>query len=613
MSSWSEKRLTDGRMVYIIEATRFFIDSLLDLIVGSRKEFIVSSTLSKKMILSFAIITIGTMTIMGTVTYDKAKTIVYNQLSDQNNKTVWAVNEYFLDSFMADMEYVVTKWANDPRIISYRNPAGQPRMVNSYPENFKPIYDGWKGYVEGNPDIGWMYFGIEQDGSAFFAPLDPTIPENYDARLRPWYIGAVANPGELFWTNPYQDAGASGEMLVTVSTLVRDGDYTIGVIGLDVKLSKFSDMMAGLSIDSGGYLMIIGENGDVYAHPSQSMLMENLSGKEWIQNIHLKESGNITFKENGQEFIGSFITVEQTGWKLIYVNPIGMAEVFGQVKSWIALAVLLVIVGLVALSSAVTFIILKPLRQMMKTIEDVIAGNYQARMEITTKDELGRLGETFNRMLSNTQSLMEERSRHIEELTQKNDEIMESYRNTAKALGNAIEANDHYIRGHCDRVCYYAIKMGEMLNLNQENLENLAFASMLHDIGKLGISEKILKKTSSLTPEEFDIIKNHPRIGYDILSGIPFLEECRIILLQHHESVNGSGYPDGRKGEDIHYSAKILCIADAYDAMTSSRPYRLEPMSKEEALAELAASRGSQFDESLTDVFIKMIQEEEID
>lgn len=569
-------------------------------------------TLIKKMIISFAIIIVCTMTIIGTVTYDKAKTIVFNQLSEQNSRTVWAVNEYFLHAFMEDMEYVVQKWSADPRLLSYRNTPGQPRMVHDYPPNFGPIYDAWKGYVEGNPDIGWMYFGIQEDGSAFFAPLDPTIPETYDARQRPWYVGASENPGELFWTNPYQDAGASGEMLVTVSKVVKDQDYTVGVVALDVKLSKFSDMMMELSIDRGGYLMIIGDNGDIYAHPSPSMLMKNISGKDWIQAILTMDSGTLTFDEEGQEYIGSFMTVQKTGWKLIYVNPIEMKEVVGQVKSWIALAVLLVILGLLALSSAVTFIILKPLRQMMKAIQDVIAGNYEARMIVKTNDELGRLGETFNKMLTNTGALMKERSSHIEELTLKNDEIMASYRNTAKALGNAIEANDHYVRGHCDRVSYFAMKLADKLCLPQNDLENLEFASMLHDIGKIGISERILNKTSQLTPEEFEIIKNHPRIGYDILSGIPFLEECRIILLQHHEWVNGAGYPDGLMGAQIHYSAKILGIADAFDAMTSSRPYRIDPMPIKKALAELDAAKGTQFDESLTNIFIKMIQEEGI-
>ena len=155
------------------------------------------------------------------------------------------------------------------------------------------------------------------------------------------------------------------------------------------------------------------------------------------------------------------------------------------------------------------------------------------------------------------------------------------------------------------------MKMAHRLNFSNQELGDLEFASMLHDIGKLGSPSEILNKPEKLSVDEFELIKNHPQIGYDILEGISFLEKCRTILLHHHERVDGNGYPHGLKGNDINISSKILAIADAYDAMTSSRPYRSFPLTVEDALDELEQSKGTHFDEKLADVFIQMIRQEQ--
>lgn len=575
-------------------------------------------TLSRKLILSFALIIAGTMTIIGLVTFDRVEDVMLTQMSQRNEKTVADVNEYYLKPFINDMEYIVDHWANEPGIVKYRNAPGQPHIVTYHPDRFEDIYKAWKGVVDSDHDIAWIYLGVAEDGSAFFAPNDPTMPQSFDARTRPWYVGAAANPDKIFWTSPYPDANVTSDMLVTVSKLVKDDDYTVGVMALDIRLSKFSELLHGLSMESSGYLMLVGSNGDIYAHPDEAMILTNISEKEWGRTILEDQSGSFLFRDQGKEFICSYTLVEKTGWKLACINPVEMDLVVAQIKTWIVTAMILVVVGLIFLSAIVTSVLLKPLTEMSQTIRSVIAGDFEARMQVSTRDELGMLGETFNRMLEQVDGLMNERQEHIDELTVINaelkkvlNEVQTSYRNTAKALGNAIEANDNYVRGHCDRVSYYAMKMASKLPLGPSELDDLEFASMLHDIGKLGIPQEILNKPAQLTFEEFEIIKSHPRIGYEILEGIIFLEDCREILYQHHEWVDGTGYPRGLKGEEINYSAKILGIADAYDAMTSARSYRNQPMTTDEAIAELERAKGSQFDEKLVEIFIEILRQEE--
>jgi response regulator RpfG family c-di-GMP phosphodiesterase len=174
------------------------------------------------------------------------------------------------------------------------------------------------------------------------------------------------------------------------------------------------------------------------------------------------------------------------------------------------------------------------------------------------------------------------------------DEIQSAYLQTVTSLCAAIEAKDHYTRGHSDRVYYYCTLVGRRLQLKESSFEALALASVLHDIGKIGIPDSILLKSSSLTESEFAVIRTHPELAEDILVPLPFLETTRRVIRHHHERYDGEGYPDGLKENQISIEARILAVADAYDAMRSSRPYR-SPLSREASLAQLESEAGRQF------------------
>lgn len=190
-------------------------------------------------------------------------------------------------------------------------------------------------------------------------------------------------------------------------------------------------------------------------------------------------------------------------------------------------------------------------------------------------------------------------------------EIKDVYFSAIYALAATIDAKDHYTYGHSENVSKYAVKLGESIGLNEEKLDILKNAGLLHDIGKIGIAENILTKESALTDEEYDIMKKHVELSITIIKHIPHLIKVIPAIMSHHERYDGFGYPRRIKGDNIPIEGRCLCIVDAFDAMTTNRSYR-KALTADEAIAELRKNRGTQFDPSLTDEFIKLYENGEI-
>ena len=175
-------------------------------------------------------------------------------------------------------------------------------------------------------------------------------------------------------------------------------------------------------------------------------------------------------------------------------------------------------------------------------------------------------------------------------------------------MSNIIEAKDPYTAGHQQRVSQLAMAIAKELNLSQNKIEGIRIASLIHDIGKIGLPTEILSKPTKLSDMEFDLIKGHSQIGYDILKSIEFHWPIAQIVLQHHEKVNGSGYPGGLKGDEILLEAKIICVADVVEAMSSHRPYR-PALGIDKALKEISQNKGILYDPKVVDMCIKLFKE----
>ena len=192
--------------------------------------------------------------------------------------------------------------------------------------------------------------------------------------------------------------------------------------------------------------------------------------------------------------------------------------------------------------------------------------------------------------------------------TQILQDLSELFYKTIKSIAFALDAKDPYTHGHSMRVTLYSLALAKALNLGEELLEEIETTGLLHDIGKLAIPEKILLKPGKLSPEEYEVIKTHPELGEKLVKGIEKLKLVSNWLKSHHERYDGKGYPDGLSGEHIPITARIIAIADTYDAMTSDRAYR-KALTHEFAIDEINRYAGSQFDPDLAKLFVS-IQDE---
>ena len=196
-----------------------------------------------------------------------------------------------------------------------------------------------------------------------------------------------------------------------------------------------------------------------------------------------------------------------------------------------------------------------------------------------------------------------------EELMQSKEKIEKAYLESIETLRFTVEAKDNYTRGHSDRVSEYSVLIGKKLGLSNKDLETLKIGGLFHDIGKIGISDSILLKNGKLTDKEYDEIKSHPIIGKNILSNAAIFQDIIPIVLYHHERYDGKGYPYGLADKDIPLLARIVAVADAFDAMTSRRSYRNE-LDIEFVKEELKSKMGTQFDPVVATTFLDVLNNE---
>jgi putative nucleotidyltransferase with HDIG domain len=245
--------------------------------------------------------------------------------------------------------------------------------------------------------------------------------------------------------------------------------------------------------------------------------------------------------------------------------------------------------------------ITRPVHRLVEATRLVSAGDLEHQAPVTTRDEIGELTDSFNQM---TRSLKEKSGSLRTTMTQ----LQDTYLMTIEALAAAVEARDPYTHGHTQRVEEYAVIMAKALGSTEAEISALRRASVLHDIGKIGIEDVILRKQARLEPDEALRMQKHPVIGVDMLKGIDFLDPVLPLVRHHHERWDGNGYPDQLREDEIPMGARILAVADALDAMTSDRPYRAA-RTFEYAKTEILKGSATHFDPEVVTAFIKSQRE----
>ncbi len=252
------------------------------------------------------------------------------------------------------------------------------------------------------------------------------------------------------------------------------------------------------------------------------------------------------------------------------------------------------------LSSLVSRSVTRPLTECVRGALDIARGRFGREIAVHAGNEIGDLAYTFNYMSRELAGYDAENRRLIAALER-------GYLDTIRSLAAAVEAKDPYTRGHAERVAALAVEIGCEMGVAPEARKALEVGGILHDIGKIGIPDSILTKQGALAPEEMDLVRAHPRIGAEIVAGVDFLRDAIPVIRNHHERWDGTGYPDRLAGEAIPLVARIVNIADTWDACTSNRPYQ-EAMPADVAVVILAALRGAQTDPAVHDALLSALR-----
>jgi HD-GYP domain-containing protein (c-di-GMP phosphodiesterase class II) len=241
-----------------------------------------------------------------------------------------------------------------------------------------------------------------------------------------------------------------------------------------------------------------------------------------------------------------------------------------------------------------------PLNVLTNSSRAIAAGDFSQRVRLNSRTELGELAQTFN-------SMTDDLERYVADLNKKAQENRELFLSSIQMLAGAVDEKDPYTRGHSDRVTKYSVLIATELGLSEEEIDKIRISAQLHDVGKIGIEDRILKKPGALTPEEFEIMKTHTTKGAAILRPVEMLREMLPGIELHHESLDGRGYPHGFKADQIPLMPRIIMVADTFDAMTTNRPYQAA-MDPEYVIRIINSLAATKFDPVVVGAMTKVFE-----
>ena len=303
------------------------------------------------------------------------------------------------------------------------------------------------------------------------------------------------------------------------------------------------------------------------------------------------ETKEFTINNGSQhsEMLGTYSPVSSLNWAVVVQKP--SREAYSDVYDMQRIARLLA-VGVVLLSILVSIFaarrITNPLHVLTQSSRALARGDFSQRVHLWSRTEIGELAQTFNTM-------SEELERFVEDLKRAADENRALFMGSIQMLAGAVDEKDPYTRGHSDRVTRYSLMVAKEMKLDQTFMETLQVSAQLHDVGKIGIEDHILKKPGALTEEEFEVMKTHTTKGANILRPVTQLAEMLPGIELHHEALDGRGYPYGLKGDQIPLLARVIAVADTFDALTTNRPYQ-QAHTQEQALTIIKNLAGKRLD-----------------
>ena len=409
----------------------------------------------------------------------------------------------------------------------------------------------------------------------------------------------AAREGRVYSGQPLMvGSGKSGRTVMLVSSPIMYGGRFLGmiasVVDMDYLIRRLQQVsMSGLMpyvVDSQGRL--------VAAATGQYATGQDMSHFEIVRSFvgegakaQLAATREFTIRDgkNTTEMLGTYSPVTSLEWAVVVQKPRedayrGIYEMqrTGRLLAWLAV---FVCVGLSIFSARR---ITSPLQVLAHSSRAIARGDFSQRVHLKTRTEIGELATTFNTM-------QEELEQYVEKLKRAAEENKTLFMRSIQMLAGAVDEKDPYTKGHSDRVTKYSEMIAREMGMDPGFLEILRVSAQLHDVGKIGIEDRILKKPGALTPEEFEIMKTHTTKGANILRPVPQLVEMLPGIELHHEALDGRGYPYGLKGDEIPLLARVIAVADTFDALTTNRPYQ-KAHDSEEALRIIQSVSGKRLD-----------------
>jgi HD-GYP domain-containing protein (c-di-GMP phosphodiesterase class II) len=451
----------------------------------------------------------------------------------------------------------------------------------------------------------------------------------YNYPAREWYTIAIPRDWDrsqkrdrpVYITRPYSDSlnGVPATFVTMSIPMYSTQGRIIGVSTTDwtiETIQKHLVFMKNFFYTPRSFLVLVsGVDGKVIFHTNERVIMSDFAvtpvarlldiktlPRESTRRIHNIEIDSELYDVLARRTDAGFLFFLAVPPKELYADVIGTMIVFSLISVLLIGIISLLIVRFID-SSIITRIL-----RINTRITEIEKGDYTGSLVFADQDELSHIADNINRMSSTILN----REKELIDLQRYLSNIVEQLRNalgeTVRAIASIVETRDPYTAGHQRHVSELALAIATEMNLSNDQIEGLRISAVLHDIGKISIPAEILSKPGKLADIEFSLIKTHPQAGYDILNGIEFPWPVARTVMEHHERINGSGYPQNLKGDHIIIEARILAVADVVDAMASYRPYRAA-MGINAALEEIENNKGILYDKDVADVCLKLFRE----
>src|SRR6202162_841923 len=409
-----------------------------------------------------------------------------------------------------------------------------------------------------------------------------------------------------FRSDPLALAPENRPAFVVAVPLKDVNENFTGMLAAVVSLDSILHRLQEASV-RGRTVFLVDHNGRIVAHPNSKDFVPgaDATGNTLVAQVkalpnELRNTETVRFAETDQkrpvEMIGTYSTLSELNWAVIAERSLDQAQTDTGVTELNRQALAFVIVVILSAILVGYFFavgISGPIRGLAASTRAISRGEFHQRSPVRGASEISELAENFNKMAGDIEE-------YIERLKEAAEENRELFIGSIRMLAAAIDEKDPYTRGHSGRVAKYSALVGQELGLSPEALDTLRISALLHDVGKIGVEDRVLKKPGALTAEEFELMKQHTIKGANIMRPVSQLKDMLPGIELHHEHMDGRGYPYGLQGPQIPLMARIIGVADTLDAMTTNRPYQ-SAMDIDYALGRIKALKATKFDEEVVD------------